>query len=215
MALPNIGSYRLPGEAELPASRASWPLEPARSALLIHDMQNYFIRAFTPDTSPIVPAIANILRLRDACDAAGIPVFYSAQPGRQDPRDRGLQADLWGPGMGTGPDEQGIVDALAPAEGHTVLTKWRYSAFQRTNLEPMLRARGRDQLVITGVYAHIGCMLTAADGFMRDIRPFYVGDAVADFSRERHDMATTYVAERCGVVVATAPLLRRIAGTGG
>ncbi len=90
-----------------------------------------------------------------------------------------------------------------------MLTKWRYSAFQRTTLEHLLRARKRDQLIICGVFAHIGCMTTAVDAFMRDVEPFMVADGVADFSREKHDLALTYVAERCGVVTTTARLLRR------
>ena len=53
-------------------------------------------------------------------------------------------------------------------------------------------------------------MLTAADGFMRDIRPFFVADALADFSRERHDQAVAYVADRCGRALGTETLLREL-----
>ena len=71
----------------------------------------------------------------------------------------------------------------------------------------MLKESGRNQLIITGVYAHFGCMTTATDAFMRDIKPFMVADALADFSRDEHLMSLKYVAGRSGRVVMTEELL--------
>ena len=109
--------------------------------------------------------------------------------------------------MTSAPEHQAIVPALRPEPGDIVLVKHRYSAFQRSNLETLMRARGRDQLVVTGIYAHIGCMATAAEAFQRDIETFFVADALADFSREKHDLALEWVAGRCGVPVMTADLV--------
>ncbi len=202
-ALPRIPAYALPRADELPAPRGPWRLQPTRAALLVHDMQRYFLAAFGDAPSPLPAVIANIRRLLDFAHAQGMPVFYTAQHGNQDRRDRGLQADLWGPGMRAEPGHEQIAEPLAPRPGDIVLTKHRYSAFQRSNLEALMRARGRDQLVICGVYAHIGCMATAAEAFQRDIEAFVVADALADYSRDRHDMALQWVAATCGVPLAT------------
>lgn len=201
--LPSIAPYDLPAAADLPPSRADWALDPARAALLIHDMQAYFTGAFVPDSGPIAPATENIARLAAHCRAAGIPVFYTAQKGEQDARDRGLQGDLWGPGMRRVEEHEGIVPPLEPQAQDFVLVKHRYSAFQRSNLAELMRARGRDQLLVCGIYAHIGCQFTAAEAFQRDIQPFFVADALADFSREWHLAALESVADCCGVVLTT------------
>jgi bifunctional isochorismate lyase/aryl carrier protein len=111
----------LPSAAELPASRGPWQVETGRAALLIHDMQNYFVRPFVADASPLAPATANIARLAAHCRQKGIPVFYTAQNGDQDRRDRGLQADIWGPGMGSAETDQAIIAPLAPEKGDFVL----------------------------------------------------------------------------------------------
>ncbi|MFJ3473556.1 isochorismatase family protein [Microbacterium maritypicum] len=210
MGLPRIATYDVPGVDEHPEGRVDWTLDPTRSAILVHDMQQYFVDAFADADGPVGLAIGHIARLLDAARTAGVPVIYTAQPAGQDPVDRGLLSEFWGPGL---QDEESaaIVDELRPVAGDTILTKWRYNAFIRTPLRETLAAQERDQLVIVGVYAHIGCLLTAADAFMNDIRPFLVADAVADFSREDHLFALDYAANRCARVLDTDTALAALA----
>jgi isochorismate hydrolase len=206
MAIPPIKGYPMPGRSELPPNTAPWRVAPARSMLLIHDMQRYFLQPF--DTAaPGRALIANIVGLRDACDRLGIPVVYTAQPGGMDPAERGLLMDFWGAGMSSAPAAQHVVPELSPRATDVVLTKWRYSAFHRTELLELLRAAGRDQLIICGVYAHLGVLVTASDAFASDIQAFVVGDAVADFSRAHHIGALSYAAQRCGSVISIQTLL--------
>ncbi len=207
MGLPSIAPYPMPGAVDLPDNRVNWTLEPQRSALLIHDMQEYFVGAFDRSSEPIPALVASIRRLRDAAHAAGVPVIYSAQPGGQSLEQRGLLQDFWGDGIGPEPAQSAIISELAPTERDVELTKWRYSAFVRTGLHEELRAQGRDQLVITGIYAHIGCLMTAAQAFMEEVQPFLVGDAVADFSRLDHHMALDYAARRCAMTMTTDAVL--------
>lgn len=204
MSIPKIATYPMPAAADMPPNRVDWTPDPARAALLIHDMQDYFLDFYDGAAAPVPALLTQVARLRDACDAAGVPVFYTAQPAQQDQRERGLLNDWWGPGLTAQPQRAGVAAQVAPRAHDTVLVKWRYSAFVRSDLLERLRAQGRDQLIVCGVYAHIGCLMTAADAFMHDIEPFLVGDALADFSAGQHAMALDYVSQRCGVVASTA-----------
>lgn len=204
--IPTIASYPMPGEAELPRNLARWTPEPARAILLIHDMQQYFVAAYPAQASPVRELIRHIAALRSTADSLRIPVVYTAQPGAMTRRDRGLLRDFWGAGMDASARERRIVEPLTPRGRDTVLTKWRYSAFYRTGLRQLMERAGRDQLLVCGVYGHIGCLMTVSDAFTMDIQAFLVGDAVADFSRREHELALAYVAGRCGVVVSTGAL---------
>ncbi|HAT2608317.1 TPA: isochorismatase [Kluyvera intermedia] len=207
MAIPKLTGYALPSANDIPDNKVQWTFEPDRAALLIHDMQEYFLHFWGENCPMMEKVVANIAALRQFCKQHNIPVYYTAQPKDQSDDDRALLNDMWGPGLTRSPEQQQIVAALAPDEADTVLVKWRYSAFHRSPLEQMLKETGRNQLIITGVYAHIGCMTTATDAFMRDIKPFMVADALADFSREEHLMSLKYVAGRSGRVVMTEALL--------
>ncbi|MFJ7640434.1 MULTISPECIES: isochorismatase family protein [unclassified Peribacillus] len=210
MAIPAITPYAMPVESDLPKNKVAWKAEPKRSVLLIHDMQQYFIDFFEKNDSPIPELLKNITTIKDRCVELGIPVVYTAQPGDQNPKDRALLTDFWGTGLDDDPNQTRIVGDVAPSDDDIMLTKWRYSAFKRTNLLELMEEQGRDQLIICGVYAHIGCLLTASEAFMQDIQPFLVADAVADFSLEEHKMALKYAAERCAFTTSTLQLLDQL-----
>ncbi|GKQ35998.1 isochorismatase family protein [Streptomyces sp. A012304] len=209
MGLPVIESYPMPARSALPRSCASWTVEPARAALLVHDMQNHFVRGYPAGRSPVVELVENIAALRELAGTLGMPVVFSAEPAAQPPGRRGLVADVWGPGIGVEPEDSAIVEPLTPRPGEHVLANVRPNAFLRSHLGRLLREGGRDQLIVCGVYAHLGVLLTAADAFMNDIQPFVVADAVADFSAEEHLMALRWSA-RSGVVCTTDGLLREL-----
>ncbi|WP_030420330.1 isochorismatase family protein [Streptomyces sp. NRRL F-5065] len=210
MPLPKITPYPMPTAADLPANRVDWKVDPDRAVMLVHDLQNYFLSAYDEQASPVPELLRNVSTLRNRAARLGIPVLYTAQPGGQTPEQRGLQQDFWGPGLPADPASEAIADAVAPGPDDTVVTKWKYSGFVRTDLTDRLTALGRDQLVITGVYAHIGVLMTACDAWMRDVRAFVVADAVADFSAEEHAMALRWAAGRCAVVTTTDTVLEGI-----
>lgn len=207
MAIQSLATYAMPSPESFRINKVDWRFAPERAALLIHDMQDYFV-GFYGENSPLVDRlISNIRRLYAFFKVHGAPVIYTAQPIEQSDEDRGLLNDMWGRGLNAHPHLQKIVEPLSPDADDIVLTKWRYSAFKRSTLAETMKDMGRDQLAICGVYGHIGCLTTALDAFMHDIKPFMIGDAIGDFSLEDHLMTLNYVAGRCGKVIGVEDAL--------
>ncbi|MFD0377383.1 isochorismatase family protein [Streptomyces sp. NPDC127112] len=201
-----IADYPLPTAAELPISTVQWTPDPSRAVLLVHDMQRYFLAPFPASVRD--PLVRHCTQLRERCAELGVPVFYTAQPGGMTDEERGLLKDFWGPGMRVDPADRLIVTELAPRPADQVLTKWRYSAFFNSELLAQMRAQGRDQLILCGVYAHVGVLATALEAFTNDIQPFLVADALGDFSAEYHRLALDYAAARCSAVTTTGEVFR-------
>lgn len=205
MSLPKSIHYALP-EKKI-NNKASWQIDPGRTALLIHDMQHYFINCYDKERDPIKTVIHNIKRLSATARKAGIPIFYTAQQGNQSAEERALLTDFWGKGLAADPALTNIIEELTPQEGDICLGKWRYSAFKKSDFQDRLAQRECDQLIIVGIYGHIGCLSTALEAFMLDIKPFVPIDAIGDFSQEDHLMAMSYIAHRCGFVTDTNQLI--------
>lgn len=204
MAIPRISAYSLNQVEGAFTNKVNWKIDAKRAVLLVHDMQNYFVDFYSRDQEPMQSLLKNIQTLAALCRQRNIPVVYTAQPPNQKPHDRALLTDFWGTGLTDKNNVTAIVEELQPQPADIQYVKWRYSAFQRTTLMDDMLDLGRDQLIICGVYAHIGILSTTLEGFMRDVQAFVVADAVADFSPEEHTMALNYIARRCGKVETLA-----------
>ncbi|MET8976831.1 isochorismatase family protein [Streptomyces sp. NPDC004539] len=204
MGQPSIAPYPMPDGAKLPRSHVAWTLDPSRAALLVHGMQNRLLAAFPAGVSPVVQLVENITALRELSGALGMPVVFSTE-GTGGPAD---QADggSGDPGGSSGSGAS-VVEPLTPRPGEHLLGNSRPNAFLRSHLGRLLRENGRDQLVVCGIYAHQGVLLTAADAAMNGFEPFVVADAVAAFSAEEHTIALRWSA-RASVVRTTDALLR-------
>lgn len=213
MGLPRITPYPMPDPSALPEPKVAWTIDPQRTALLVHDMQEHFLAAFDVTREPIPALIANVRTLIDACHAADVPVLYSAQPAGQTPEQRGLLGPVWGEGIPANSGGERIHPDLTPAAGDEVITKWRYSALIKTDLLERLRAAGRDQLVVCGIYTHIGIAMTAAHVFMEDVEAVIAADAVADFSAEEHRSTLAWAGSFCAGIASTDTLVNQIAAS--
>ena len=202
--IPPIQPYPLPDIAALPVNTATWKVDHSRVVLLVHDMQHYFLAPFPEDQSPRLQLVANIQRMIGTGRDLNTPIAYTAQPGSMSDEQRGLLKDFWGPGMRSEARDRAIIESLSPAPDDWVFTKWRYSAFFASNLLTRMRELGRDQLIVCGIYAHVGMLATAVEAFSNDIQAFIVADAVADFSSRHHQLAIEYAAQCCAVVSTTA-----------
>ena len=139
-------------------------VEPSRTALLIIDMQNDFVRhgggLVIPEAEPTIPAIAALLEL---ARAHGMRIAYSQDTHREgDPEWR-----IWPEHCREGSWGWEIVQELAPAAEDTVLRKGRFDAFYGTRLADLLRLWGTDTLVICGTLANSSVHYTAAGAALR------------------------------------------------
>ncbi|TDC98386.1 isochorismatase family protein [Actinomadura sp. 7K507] len=198
--IPPIETYPIPGVGDLPDNIATWTPNPERTVLLIHDMQRFFLRPLPAPTRDEL--VRTISLLRERATALGVQIAYSTQPGDMSEEERGLLRDFWGPGMSRTPDDRLVTDELYPEVGDWMFFKRRYSAFFGCDLLERIRLSGRDQLIICGVYAHLGVLITAVEAYSNDLQTFVVGDAVADFSADHHHMALRYVASSCAAVIS-------------
>jgi nicotinamidase-related amidase len=151
-------------------------VDPARTALVVVDMQNDFVREGgslrVPDAEATIPAIATLLELARGSDMKVVFTQDSHTDG--DP-----EWAIWPVHAREGSWGWEIVDDLAPRAGEAVIRKVRYDGFYGTSLDHLLRQWGVDTLVLCGTVANICVHYTAASAALRWYSVIVVKDAVS------------------------------------
>jgi ureidoacrylate peracid hydrolase len=174
-------------------------LDVSRTALVVIDMQNAFLRPGAPSETPMARAIVpQINRLAQAVRAGGGVVAFaqgSFQPS-------GPEAwPLFFEHMVNPVFSAAILQALTPGHpdhelwpeldvqaGDVRVRKKRYSAFfpGACSLPEQLRERGVDTVIITGTLTNVCCEASARDAMMGDFKTVMVSDANAARSDAEH-----------------------------
>jgi ureidoacrylate peracid hydrolase len=155
------------------------PIDPARSAVILFDMLNDYLKPSDPELARVIAAKRieeNTARLLTAARAAGMLVCYTNSYRRADDGDHIAQltdADMglqpWSDGPGVMPPKTGragtpgaqVVDELTPEPHDLVIPKLRWSAFAGTYLDLLLRSRDVNTLLLTGGGTDVGIAATA------------------------------------------------------
>ena len=170
-----------------PFNQHKMELNPEKSALMVIDMQDFFLDKSSPTfTCGGLAIIPKLQRLISAFRECGRPVIYTRHvhhPGRL---DIGIMEWWWEGICLEGSPESEIHRSIAPLPEEKVILKHRYSAFYNTDLETVLRCLKIEDLVISGIMSNLCCESTARDAYFRDYRVFFPADGTGSINEEMH-----------------------------
>jgi ureidoacrylate peracid hydrolase len=170
-----------------PYNQHEMQLNPAKSALLVVDMQLFFLDPASPTfTCGGEAVMPNIARLVQAFRQVKRPVIFTRHVHHPDHLDSGIMGWWWEGMCLEGSPESEVHPDLAPLPGEKQVLKHRYSSFYNTDLETVLRCLKVEDLVITGVMTNLCCESTARDAYFRDYRVFFLADGTGSVSEELH-----------------------------
>ena len=197
-------------------------IDATRTALVVVDMQNYFVAEGFPLEVPVSRAIVpNINRLARALRAAdGIVVWvqttaagalehwtnhhrHMLTPERAKTRISHLDESAEG---------FALYPRLEPLPADQRVKKVKYSAFisGSSDIDARLRSRGIEHLLITGTATNVCCESTARDAMMLDYRVVMVADGNASFSDEEHTATLNNFLLFFGDVLTTDEVVARL-----
>jgi nicotinamidase-related amidase len=206
--------------AVISLSEARFPVVPPRMALINVDMQNCFVQGYPVSAPDGYAVLQRINRLARVCRAHGVLIIHTAHVLRAGGCNAGVMREFI-PAIRAGLIDRGShASALHPdlevRAQDIVLEKPRFGAFEGTDLELILRARGVDSVIISGIATNVCCETTAREACMRDFRLFFLSDATATFdvagvSREEIQRTVCATLTLFGRVLTTDSLLDEIA----
>jgi len=174
-------------------------MEPAKTAFVVVDMQNYFMKpGFQGEIAMARAIVPNVNRLAAAVRGLGGHVVWVKNATNNTRESWSVFHDwLMTPerrdrryaSMDTSHEGHALWAELDARPEDAQIVKTRYSAFIQgsSELEPYLRGRGVDTLLIGGTATHVCCESTARDAMMLNFKTVMVHDVLATYDDETHN----------------------------
>ncbi|HET9256113.1 MAG TPA: isochorismatase family cysteine hydrolase [Pseudonocardiaceae bacterium] len=208
----------------VPADPGPYRFDPARTALMIIDMQRDFVEpggfgeTLGNDVSLLRAVIPPLRRVLAATRAAGITVIHTREGHRPDlgdcppaKRQRGnptLRIGDTGPKgriLIRGEYGHDIIDELAPRPGEAVIDKPGKGSFHATDLQDLLQASGVTSLVVTGVTTEVCVHTTVREANDRGYECLVLSDCVGSYFPEFQRAGLAMIAAQGGIFGWVAP----------
>lgn len=205
------------------------PLNPAQSALLFIDVQNFCARRDGGEFKDVPPdafdrdygwffqrfeaeILPNMQRLQAACRKADIEVMYTTiESLTLDGRDRSLDYKITGFNVPKGSWDGRVLEAIAPEGDEMVFPKSSSSVFVSTHIDYVLRNLGVTQLVLSGLVTDQCVESAVRDACDLGYLVTQVTDACLTYSQERHDHSLQTIKGYCRQVTTQA-LIEELGG---
>lgn len=158
-----------------------FPVVPSRMALVNVDIQNVFVMGSAPEGLLV---LERINRLAGVCREAGIVVFHLRHivPAGLDGGVLGEIHPIVNRGFLDRDSETASFHKDLVRDPRDILVeKPHYGGFYDTNLELLLRRRGVDTIIITGIKTDVCCETTAREAMVRDFRVFFLSDGTTTY----------------------------------
>ncbi|RPI79208.1 MAG: isochorismatase family protein [Desulfobacteraceae bacterium] len=171
-------------EVDYLRQRHPFDLQPQSAALLVLDMQDYFLKehshAFVPSAPAVLPHIVHMQKLFLEKKLKVIQTRHV-----NDPAQAGMMPKWWRELLTHTHPLSRITAELIDPEAF-IVEKTQYDAFYETGLAAILAAQGVRQVIITGVLTHLCCETTARSAFVHGFEVFFPVDGTADNNRQFH-----------------------------
>ena len=155
-------------------------LEPERTALINVDMQNCFVEGSPIAAADGLGVLRRVNALAEVCRAARMPVIHTRHVIRADASNLGVMGKFVPPPIveliTAGTDAAALHSGLVVDTDDVVLDKPRFGAFWGTDLEMILRTKGVDTVIISGIATNVCCETTAREANVRDFQVIFTSD---------------------------------------
>jgi nicotinamidase-related amidase len=167
-------------------------------ALIVVDMLVDFVDGAlaNPKAQRMIAPLQRLLA--HARDSGWVVAFSNDAHHPDDP-----ELKVWGPHAMAGDPGAQVIPALAPTSGEIVSPKRAYGAFDGTDLDALLRARGVHEVVIAGQHTHICVRHSSYGALIRGYDITIASDAVCAFEGVNEEEALEYLKMAYGAKVVT------------